>query len=201
MSRSSQQPSHAFTQSPLSQVDLAQLGLPSEVLRMVEDPFLTHINVRGKLSNTDFKQGVESVLGVELPADANTTVLTAELSILWYGPEEWLVIAGTDRGQALLHDLTRALKDVHSQVTDISGGNTVIDISGSRARDLLKKAATIDFHPRAFSVGQCALTTFAHAGAAIYQYDDTPAYRIVVRRSFADYIGVWLLDAAQEFRV
>ena len=200
MSRNVNQDTKVVSESPLVQLDFLRLKIPSDELRLVEDPFLTHINLRGNASSVTFVLAVQSVLDIILPTLPNTALMTAKLTVLWCGPDEWLIMAATDRAEALVSDLKAALKDEHSQVTDISGGNTVIDISGSSARALMRKASTIDFHPREFAVGKCALTTFAHANAAIYQYDDTPGYRIVVRRSFADYIGVWLMDAAREYQ-
>jgi sarcosine oxidase subunit gamma len=34
----------------------------------------------------------------------------------------------------------------------------------------------------------------------IEQRDDTPAYRLLVRPSFAEYLTAWLLDAMAEFQ-
>jgi len=56
----------------------------------------------------------------------------------------------------------------------------------------------LDLHPRAFPVGHCAQTHFAHAGALICLWDERPAFELVVRRSFADYLWQWLLTAARD---
>ena len=199
MSSNTNRESKVVSESPLIAIDFASMGLSSDVLRIVEDPFLKHINIRGNAEDAAFMQALETVLGVALPTAANTAVIESTLTILWYGPSEWLVLSGDQFDDGLINQLRASLEGIHSLVTDISGGNTLIDISGNRARDLLKKATTIDVHPRAFTVGDCALTTFAHAGAAMYQYDDAPGFRVVVRRSFADYIGTWLVDAAKEY--
>ncbi len=200
MSRSINNETGVVSESPLIGIDLTNLGLSSEVLRLVEDPFLSHINIRGKADNPEFMRATTEVLGVALPTQANTALITARMTVIWYGPSEWLVLTATDHGAELCTALREALNDTHALVCDVSGGNTVIDISGSKARDLLKKATTIDVHPTAFKTGDSALTTFAHAGAALYQYDDAPGFRIIIRRSFANYLGTWLLDAAREFQ-
>ena len=201
MSRNTNRDSNVVSESPLIAIDFASIGLSSDVLRIVEDPFLKHINIRGNAGDTAFMQAVESVLGVALPTSANTAVIESALTILWYGPSEWLVLCGNESDDTLLNQLRSALEGMHSLVTDISGGNTVIDISGEKSRDLLKKATTIDVHTRACATGDCALTIFAHASAALYQYDGAPSFRVVVRRSCADYIGTWLIDAAREYKI
>ncbi|MES9902276.1 MAG: sarcosine oxidase subunit gamma family protein [Sedimenticola sp.] len=33
----------------------------------------------------------------------------------------------------------------------------------------------------------------------LHLVDQAPVFELVVRRSFSDYLGIWLLDAAEEF--
>jgi heterotetrameric sarcosine oxidase gamma subunit len=66
---------------------------------------------------------------------------------------------------------------------------------------LLKKSSVYDFAvwPQAEkNAGRCAQTTFAKASAVISNKSDG-SFDLIVRRSFADYIARWLLDAGQEF--
>ncbi len=69
----------------------------------------------------------------------------------------------------------------------------------ARVRELLAKGCPLDLHPRVFDVGQCAQSHLAKAPILIRQLDREPAFEIVVRRSFADYLWVWLEDAAAEY--
>ena len=69
------------------------------------------------------------------------------------------------------------------------------------ARDLLAKGCTLDLHPRAFKVGACAQTGLARAGAILHLVDEAPTFEITILRSFADYMWVWLADAAEEYGV
>ena len=129
------------------------------------------------------------MLGGDLPVDNNTFVSIGDYTVLWYGPDEWLIITREDQQSGLVDALRSALGDIFAAVTDVSGGNTVIEVRGDGARELLVKGTPIDLHPSMFAVGQCAQTVFAHAGMAIYQYDDAPCYRLIIRRSFADYLA------------
>ena len=92
-----------------------------------------------------------------------------------------------------------ALGDIHSSVTDQTGGQTIIRISGPSARDLLAKGCTLDLHPTVFGPGRCAQTMVAKAMATIVYIDDAPTFDLMVRRSFAEYLRVWLQDAALEY--
>ena len=197
---SNENPVAVKAESPLIQVDITQHGVSDTVLKLNEEAFLTHINLRGDPSNKAFMKAVSGVLKLTLPTEANTFTIEDEVTVLWYGPDEWLILTSAGQEDVLVTTLKTALKDIVSAVTDVSGGNTIINISGLAASALLTKGTTLDLHATQFSTGQCAQTLLAKATIAIYQLDDSPHYRVVARRSFADYLGLWLLDAAQEFQ-
>jgi sarcosine oxidase subunit gamma len=69
---------------------------------------------------------------------------------------------------------------------------------------VLEKGCSLDLHPRSFSAGQCAQTTFARGHLLIWQVTGEhspagPAYRLLLRPSFADYFADWFADATAEF--
>jgi sarcosine oxidase subunit gamma len=47
-------------------------------------------------------------------------------------------------------------------------------------------------------VGECAQTLIAEVGVTMRQIDDTPSFELIVRRSLAEYLCAWLIDAAQK---
>ena len=186
-------------QSPMINVGLDSIAVDLTQLSVQDIPFLTHVNIRGDSDNIAFISGVESVTGMQPPTDANTFVKQGERVLCWTGPDEWLLIAEQGVGDALVTDLRKALIGQFHAVTEVTGGNAVLEVGGPLARELLAKASTLDFHPSVFKVGDCAQSTFAHAGMMIYQLDDLPTYRLVVRRSFSDYIGAFIHDACREY--
>lgn len=186
-------------QSPLVLIDWGQLRTRSDVLSISEHALLGHINLRATPENQQLMDSLQGLLGAALPTNNNTFTVAGETTALWLGPDEWLIITTQDVVQPLLAEYRKALGNTFSSLTDISGGNTVIDINGSAARDLLAKGSPIEFHPSVFGVGQCAQTLMAKTAVCVYQYSEAPGYRIIVRRSFADYLAAWLLDASREF--
>ena len=189
-----------IARSPFLQIDFNQLATASEVLAINEQAFLGYINLRGSTTNRAFLLACESVLGASLPIENNTFVSTNNgIDILWYGPDEWLLITPQHAAPKLSKRLIEALQDVFSAVNEVTGGYTLLELSGSAARELLTKGCPMDLHPSVFSAGQCAQTLIGKTGFTLYQTDNAPAYKLLVRRSFADYLGHWLLDAAQEF--
>jgi sarcosine oxidase subunit gamma len=75
----------------------------------------------------------------------------------------------------------------------------VIELRGPLARDVLAMGCPIDLHPRGFGPGRCTQSLLARAQVIVYQVDDTPAFHVYVRSSFAGYAADWILDAASEY--
>jgi len=195
---------HVRRESPLVGLRLDEHPAPAEATGVIlgERPFLGHLNLRGALGDASFAAAVRKVTGVEPPAEPNTTLDAKAHTLVWLGPDEWLVLAPSEaRAGETLRALREALGGTFAAVTDVSGGQTVIRVSGRHARDVLAKGCPVDLHPRAFGPGRCAQTHIAKSAALIRQVDETPAYDLVVRRSFADYLWRWLEDAAQEYGV
>ena len=161
-----------------------------------ERAFLGHINLRGNVDDVTFAAAAEQVLGVALPTEPNTTVEAGAAVLHWLGPDEWLVLTAPEREQAIYTGLIALQAEHHMAVTVISGGQTVVRLAGDGARDVLAKGSTLDLHPRVFKPGMCAQSTLGKAPITIRQVDEVPSYDIVVRRSFADYLWLWLLSAA-----
>jgi sarcosine oxidase, subunit gamma len=168
-------------------------------IQISERPFLGHVNLRGNAGDDAFLNAVEGVLGFGLPLAPNTVSQGAGLTALWLGPDEWLIITPPDGESAIVASVESALGDIHSSITDQTGGQTMIRITGPSARDLLAKGCTLDLHPKVFGPGRCAQTMVAKAMATIMYIDDSPTLDLVVRRSFAGYVHAWLQDAALEY--
>jgi sarcosine oxidase subunit gamma len=75
-----------------------------------------------------------------------------------------------------------------------------LELSGDKAQALLLKGCPLDLHHSVFSFGRCAQTVMAKTSMILWQTSDKPEYKLIVRRSFSDYLGLWLLDAAREFQ-
>lgn len=156
-----------------------------------------HLNLRGNPENELFVKGVESVLGIKLPTVPGHFESNGVSHIYWLGPTEWLVIV-TGGSEVEVETRLRESLQGHFVVVDVSGGQTLINISGEGVDIVLKKSSGYDFHPSRFEAGRCVQTTFAKATALVSKKSDG-SFDLVIRRSFADYLAQWLLDAAKEF--
>ncbi|MET7572127.1 sarcosine oxidase subunit gamma family protein [Streptomyces sp. NPDC005492] len=168
-------------------------------VRLAELPFLAQVNVRldPKGAAAD---AVGLALGLSLPLEPNTVVRSGELTALWLGPDEWLLVGPPDSQGEWENRIREASGDGFVAVTDVSAQRTTLLVSGARARDLLAHGCPLDLHPRAFGPGRCAQTTLARAQVVLVARDQLGAgFWVLVRSSFAGYLTDWLLDAATEY--
>jgi len=184
-------------QSPLAQISLEEARGSAPTIKEV--PFLGYLNLRGRSSNTAFLAAVLKVLGCEPPLEANTMVESGDNRIYWLGPDEWLVITPTDQQGKVQAELKAALDGVFSSVVDNSSGLTLVEISGENAGALLATDCPLDLHPSVFGAGKCAQTRLAKSGMTIAPLRKDEGFEVIIRRSFADYLLLWLQDAAVAF--
>jgi sarcosine oxidase subunit gamma len=203
---------HSLRRSPLAH-RADELAARAGGVALVELPFQSMVSLRVDPASPAAAR-IERALGLALPQPGQVTnVLVGEIqgvvagevrSVLWLGPDEWLVIGPDGDVAELVAVLSEAIESDPGSVVDVSANRSILVVSGPNARDLLEKGCTLDLHPRSFTAGQCAQTTFARGHLLIWQTgaEDSPSgpvYRLLFRGSFADYWADWFLDAAAEF--
>lgn len=156
---------------------------------------LGHINLRGDCRNMEFAAAAEKSLGQRLPETPNT-VSNGVHDIFWLGPSEWLILSKLSGVSKTITDLECAFGDMHVAVNDLSGGQIALSITGESVRELLARGCTLDLHPREFRPGMCAQSGLAKATVLLALPRKDEKFLLVVRRSFADYLMRWLIDAA-----
>jgi sarcosine oxidase subunit gamma len=196
--------SNIFKVSPL----IGHADVPSQIgvdgrsgVIFGELAFCVHLNLRCDPSDSQTLAAASAALGVDLPLVPNTFYEASDIRIHWLGPDEWLVLAPMTHIY-LFEKINSAWTGFHHSVTDITGGQTVVRIEGERVREVLNQGCTLDLHQRAFQVGQCAQSLLAHVPVLISRNSDNGnaicRFDLVVRRSYADHLVRWLVDAARE---
>ena len=163
-------------------------------------PAMRHINLRGNSNDAKLVAAVAMVLGQHLPVESNTMSIGGHC-VYWLGPDEWLIVTAYDDADGLLTPLLALQEEHHVAVTDVSGGNILLRLTGECVRDVFAKGCTLDFHPDAMPAGHCAQSGLAKASVLIGHIDDEPTWDIVVRRSFSEYLCLWLQSAGEEYGV
>ena len=182
---------------------LAHLGIEARAsavagdagVTLRESPMRGLLVLRGDAAGAEFRDAVAAVLGIEPVAEPLTAVRRRDVSMLWLGPDEWLVVTPDRRLERIERVLRDALEGQHAALTDVSHSRTILALSGPEARAVLAKGCPLDFHPRVFGAGRCAQSRLAKCQVLIHQTTAEPAFEIYVMRSFAEYAWTWLVDA------
>ncbi|MCQ8187731.1 sarcosine oxidase subunit gamma [Streptomyces rugosispiralis] len=163
---------------------------------LAERPFLTMVNLRLDLAS-EAADRVAKTLGTPLPRECGHTTAAGPYTVVWLGPDEWLVLSEEPVDTV---ELRQALAEDPGSVVDVSANRTTLELSGPVARQVLEKGCRLDLHPRVFGPGRAVSTTVGPVPVLLRQLDDAPTYRLLPRSSFADYLARWLIDAMSEYR-
>lgn len=117
------------------------------------------------------------------------------------GPGSWFATSD-GAGNVFASTLAAALGGC-AAVSDQSDGQAVLRVSGPKVRDALCKLVPVDLHPRAFRIGDVAVTVAAHIGATLWRLEDeqngNSVFEIAVYRSLANSLWSALSESAAEF--
>lgn len=175
---------------------------PGEEGRAVvgERAFLGHLILRGGAIVLD--EALREVLGIGLPGRPNSLTADADgqRSVQWLSPDEWLLIVPGDETFGLETRLRAHLGGSHVAIVDVSAGQTLIELTGEAAHEVLMKSTVYDVDPHEFTVGKGVTTIFAKTSVILRRPDES-RWELIVRRSFADYVYRWLLDAGEEYGI
>ncbi|MEH6724923.1 MAG: sarcosine oxidase subunit gamma family protein [Hyphomicrobiales bacterium] len=147
----------------------------------------------------------DALHGVHLPTlpCCSDTSATGTLSVLWLGPDEWMIVSEAGTEHALQTELEMQLKGQHFQLSNVTDYYVCIDITGHQAREILMNLTTLDMHRRSFEAGQVKGSILGHANAFVWQlHTDTGAtetFRLIVRSSMADYLWCLISRSARLF--
>ena len=154
------------------------------------------INLRGDASDTQFCKAVETVTGLALPFDANTSIANNRFQLFWLGPDEWLLHLDLQQLETTLTALRADMESIHHAITDVSDYFTVLTLSGPQSQEILASGTPLDIREAHFKAGQCAQTLFGHASILLWRHD-AQSYRMQVRWSYAQYLYTYLEQSIQ----
>ena len=182
-------------QSPLNHFKLKEKQQPTDTSKGVwanEIPLLGYISLRGNAQNALFIKAAKKALGVALPILPCSLISTSWGCIYWLSPDEWLLVCARELRAELQQKLEAALVGNHSQVIDNSGGFTTVFLQGKNANDVLHHCTVYDLN--ALTIGKVVGTTFGKTSVFLHQHNN--GYKVIFRRSFADYIWRYLERSA-----
>lgn len=173
-------------------------GVPG-IVSLRELAATAQIDLRGNPGDAAFLGGARAAIGFDLPGEPNRATTKDERAALWLSPDQWLILAPFAERETLLNGLRTQLAGQHVSVADVSANRVLLELTGPKAREVIAKGCGLDLHPRSFGPGRCAQSLLARSQALIWQTDNAPTYRLMVRPSFAGYVADFLVDGMHEY--
>ncbi|MGI9436983.1 MAG: sarcosine oxidase subunit gamma [Geminicoccaceae bacterium] len=167
-------------------------------VRLSERRGLGKIDLRGNPGDRGFMSAVGRSLDLLLPTEPCTSASQGDVSALWLGPDQWLIICQEDRTAALITELDEALGSIHAATTDVSAGRCSFRLRGPDVLDVLAKGCPLDLDPRSVKPGYVAGSVLAKITALVHLSEDG-VVDLYAGRSFADYLWAWLENAGLEY--
>lgn len=169
---------------------LAGVDLSARGVRIAMLPPAERISLRARAASV---AALSKVLGVTLPQKPKTSAAKGARTVLWLGPDEWLVI--DEAGKGLLADCAK-VSALHSAV-DISHRNVAISVVGPGAEATLAAGCPQDLSLAVFPVGACSRTILGKVEIVVLRTAED-AFRVECWRSFSDYVFTFLSEAARD---
>lgn len=173
---------------------------PSQV-RLVEQEVSGLVLLRASTDKqiAALSHAMQACCGVGLPTRLSSNTQDTHC-IRWMGPDAWLLSCPLQDAFKLEQELRSTVQE-HIAIVQVSGGYSVFELSGAKALQVLKKSTGYDTHPDHFPTGKVVNTTFAKAQVTLRAVStgDDSRYELIVRRSFSDYVSLWIQQAAFEY--
>ncbi|NND91205.1 MAG: sarcosine oxidase subunit gamma [Granulosicoccus sp.] len=165
-------------------------------LSLEEKPVTGLLTLRAGAHRESLATALSATLGLVLPERLSSESAGNEVCVRWMSPDEWLLSCPLQDAFDLECRLRSAI-DGHIAIVNVSGGYSILNLSGSAAQNVLKKSTAYDVHPDNFMPGKVVNTLMAKA-QVVLRCVESDRYEIIVRRSFADYLWLWLQRAGRE---
>ena len=190
----------AIRYSPLSaygdgQSPVADFGLA----KVQEISNLSYFILRAQPDDASAMAAFSSGFAFELPQSPGKIRESDSLTCCWQSYDQWLIIADDSMHQEIEQKLSLICAEGFTTWTDQSSALTTVRVSGERAIELLSNGIAYDLNPANFDPGEVVQTVIAKTGIMVINRSKAEfQFDLVVRRSFADYLWLWLLDVGAE---
>ena len=175
--------------------------VPEVGVRLSEAALAGKLSIRGDASDAGSASAIADVLGIGPPPATQAVAAEGEVAVLWLGPNEWLAVLPPGDEEPASRRLAEALPPV-AAVVDVTDALAVIDLTGPEAHAVLAKLCPLDLRPEVFSAGRVARTLVAGVDAIVQPAGgEGSGFRLLVARSYAEYLWEVLLDAGEEYGV
>ena len=136
-----------------------------------------------------------NVDGLKLPSQNSKILSNKNTRILWSAPNTWLVFC-------IKEDIVKIIKEKCNEedfaITDISHSRAIIQIKGSKSKEVLKKGCPINFN--LLEKNNCAGTVYHGINIVVdFTDDELQTFNLITLRSFGESLYHHITDASLEF--
>jgi heterotetrameric sarcosine oxidase gamma subunit len=133
--------------------------------------------------------------GLALPLQASKVLANKDTRVMWSAPNTWLV---TSKNEDIIKIIEKQCNSENFAITDISHSRAIIQITGTQAKEVLKKGCPINFNE--FKKDNCAGSVFHGINIVIDCIDgDLQKFNLLTLRSFGESLYHHITDSSLEF--
>ena len=162
------------------------------------------INIRGKSSDKEFMKNIGSVLNLVLPIEPNVRIFNNNISIMWLGPNEWLVETPENEKDEIISLLESKLNPEKTAITDVSFNKTVLRLEGEKVFILLSKFLVANLEKILETNFSVAQTIFIKIPVLFIRNNtdkEETSLDLHLNRSHAKYVYDLLVDGSKNLNI
>ena len=171
----------------------------------IEELSLTgKINIRGKSSDKEFMKNIGSALNLVLPIEPNVRIFNNNISIMWLGPNEWLVITPENEKDGIISLLKSNLNPQKTAITDVSFNRTILRLEGEKVFTLLSKFLVANLEKilkTNFSVAQTIFLKIPVLFVRNNTDEEPTSLDLHLNRSHTNYVYELLVDGSKNLNI
>ena len=171
----------------------------------IEELSLTgKINIRGKSSDKEFMKNIGSALNLVLPIEPNVRIFNNNISIMWLGPNEWLVITPENEKDGIISLLKSNLNPQKTAITDVSFNRVVLRLEGEKVFTLLSKFLVANLEKilkTNFSVAQTIFIKIPVLFVRNNTDEEPTSLDLHLNRSHTKYVYELLVDGSKNLNI
>tara|TARA_B110000483_G_C18081585_1_gene498324 strand:- start:57 stop:662 length:606 start_codon:yes stop_codon:yes gene_type:complete len=150
-----------------------------------------------KFKSSSIKTNSIQINGLAFPQSYPTVSFNSETRILWTGPDICIVVS-SDKN--IKEKILQVVKEEDFATTDLSHSRAVMEISGKRSIDILKKGTPLNLNSSEFKKNNCANSSYNGISFMVDFTDDKNiTFRLFCLRSFGGSFYHSITDAALEY--
>ena len=162
------------------------------------------INIRGKSSDKEFMKNIGSALNLVLPIEPNVRIFNNNISIMWLGPNEWLVVTPENEKDGIISLLKSNLNPQKTAITDVSFNRTILRLEGEKVFTLLSKFLVANLEKilkTNFSVAQTIFIKIPVLFVRNNTDEEPTSLDLHLNRSHTKYVYELLVDGSKNLNI